>query len=135
MNIQDYAILIVVIMLVFAIVFALVIIHKQNEEIEQLEYDLEMLDRETTEALAAVTPSKLGTDIGEEVAADYSDDIMALVNAVKAPPEERDPKICQCCQWPIYGNVRDIHTSCWISYHADPDGDMPHSDTCTFGEA
>ena len=135
MNIQDYAFPIVVIMLISSLVFALVIIHKQNEEIDQLEHDLEVLDRETTEALAAVTPNKFGTDIGEEVAADYSDDIMALVNAVKAPPEKRDPKICQCCQWPIHTNVRDIHTECWIEHHADPDVDEPHSDTCTFREA
>ena len=134
MNIQDYAFPIVVLMLIFSIVSALVIIHKQNDEIEQLEYDLEMLDLETTEALAAVTPNKLGKDVGEEVAADYSDDIMALVNAVNTAPEKPDHKICQCCQWPIYGNVRDIHTSCWISYHADPDDGIEHSDTCTFGE-
>ena len=134
MNIQDYAFPIVVLMLIFSIVFALVIIHRQNDEIEQLEHDLEVLHNETTEALAAVTPNKLGLDIGEEVAADYSEDIMALVNAVKEEPEKPDHKICQCCQWPIYGNVRDIHTSCWISYHADPDDGIEHSDTCTFGQ-
>ena len=134
MNIQDYAFPIVVLMLIFSIVFALIIIHRQNDVIEQLEHNLEVLDRETTEALAAVTPNKLGLDIGEEVAADYSEDIMALVNAVKTEPEKPDHKICQCCQWPIYGNVRDIHTSCWISYHADPDDGIEHSDTCTFGQ-
>ena len=134
MNIQDYAFPIVVLMLIFSIVFALIIIHRQNDEIAQLEYDLEVLHNETTEALAAVTPNKLGLDIGEEVAADYSEDIMALVNAVKTEPEKPDHKICQCCQWPIYGNVRDIHTSCWISYHADPDDGIEHSDTCTFGQ-
>ena len=134
MNSQDIAFLIVTAMLAVSIVFALVIIHRQNDVIEQLEYDLEMLDRETTEALAAVTPNKLGLDIGENVAADYSDDIMALVNAVKAGPAPRDPKTCQCCNWPIRTNVKDIHTDCWIEHHSDPDVDEPHSDTCTFGE-
>ena len=134
MNIPEYVFPVVSAVMTISLVFALVIIHKQNDEIEQLEYDLEMLDRETTEALAAVTPNKLGLDIGEDVAADYSDDIMALVNAVKAEPAPRDPKVCQCCQWPIYGNVRDIHTECWIEHHSDPDVDEPHSDTCTFGE-
>ena len=134
MNTQDLAFLIVTAMLIFSIVYALVIIHKQNDEIEQLEHNLEVLHNETTEALAAVTLNKLGTDIGETVAAEYSEDIMALVNAVKAKPEKRDPKICQCCQWPIRTNVRDIHTDCWIEHHSDPDEDMPHSDTCTFGK-
>ena len=135
MNIQDYAFPIVVLMLIFSIVFALVIIHRQNDVIDQLEHNLEVLDRETTEALSAVTPNKLGADIGETVAAEYSDDIMALVNAVKAGPAPRDPKTCQCCQWPIRTNVKDIHTDCWIEHHSDPDVDEPHSDTCTFWEA
>ena len=135
MNIPEYAFQIVSAMLAVSVVFALVIIHRQNDVIDQLEYDLEVLHNETTEALAEVTPNKLGLDIGEEVAADYSDDIMALVNAVKAPPEKRDPKICQCCNWPIRTNVKDIHTECWIEHHSDPDVDEPHSDTCTFGEA
>ena len=132
MNTQDIAFLIVTAMLVFSIVYALIIIHRQNDEIAQLEYDLVVLDRETKEALAAVTPNKLGLDIGENVAADYSDDIMALVNAVKVAPEKPDHKICKCCQWPIYANVRDIHTACWIEYHADPDDGIKHSDACTF---
>ena len=58
-----------------------------------------------------------------------------VVNAVKAPPEKRDPNICQCCNWPIRTNVKDIHTECWIEHHSDPDVNEPHSDTCTFGEA
>ena len=135
MNSQDIAFLIVTAMLIFSIVFALVIIHRQNDVIEQLEHNLEVLHNETIEALSAVTPNKLGLDIGEAVAAEYSDDIMALVNAVKAGPAPRDPKTCQCCQWPIRTNVRDIHTDCWIEHHSDPDVDEPHSDTCTFGEA
>lgn len=135
MNTQDLAFLIVTAMLVFSIVYALIIIHRQNDEIAQLEHDLVVLDRETTEALSAVTPNRLGVDIGKDVAADYSDDIMALVNAVKAEPTKRDPKICQCCHWPIYTNVRDIHTECWIAHHSDPDVDIKHDDSCTFGEA
>ena len=134
MNTQDLAFLIVAAMLVFSIVYALVIIHKQNDEIAQLEYNLEELDRETAEALAAVTPNKLGLDIGESVAADYSEDIMALVNAVKEGPKEPDPKTCQCCRWPIRTNVKDIHTECWIEHHSDPDVDIKHDASCTFGD-
>ena len=135
MNIPEYAFQIVSAMLAVSVVFALIVIHRQNDVIDQLEHNLEVLHNETTEALAAVTPNKLGTDIGEEVAADYSDDIMALVNAVKTELTKPDPKICQCCQWPISTNVLDIHSDCWIEHHSDPDVDEPHSDTCTFGEA
>ena len=134
MNIQDYAFPVVSAMLIFSIVYALVIIHKQNDEIEHLEHDLEVLHQETAEALIAVTPNRLGVDIGKDVAADYSDDIMALVNAVKAEPTKPDPKTCKCCQWPIRTNVKDIHAECWIEHLSDPDDDTRHSDTCTFEE-
>lgn len=78
-TLNDYLLLVVSLLLIATVVSMLIIVRKKNDYIAQVEYNLENLyrDHET------LTNHRLGHDVGEATALNYSDDIMALINATK----------------------------------------------------